>query len=114
MQLLLGPLFALISRIAGKFLTDQGLKFVAYKSLSVTLLTVTFPAVCKSLLTWLFEGLISIAGGLGGVADMTSASVQFTGFTAYLASNLMLPECIAIVLTGCAIRLALNFIPFIG
>ncbi len=114
MNLILGPLFSFMARLSGKFFTDQGLKFVAYKSLIVTLLTVTFPAVCKSLLTWLFEGLLSMAGSVDGMSDMGSATAQFSGFAGYIASNLMLPECIAILLTGCAIRLALNFIPFIG
>ena len=114
MQIILAPLFSFLARIVGKFFTDQGLKFVAYKSLLVTLLTVTFPVMCKSLLMWLFKGLIGIAGGVQGIDDLCSVSVQLTGLTGWIASNMMLPECIAIILTGCAIRLALNFIPFIG
>lgn len=114
MILYINSLLSWLSSLAGNFFTDQGLKFVAYKALIFTGITVTFPAVVKNLLNWLFEGLISIAGNAPGMDGMQSATYQFTGITAYLASNLMLPECIAIIITACIIRLALNFVPFIG
>lgn len=114
MPLILTALYSFFGSIAGKFLTDAALKYVAYKALMITLITVTLPAVLKSLLTWLLEGLISIANGVDGIDSMTVATHSFSGFAGYLASHLMLPECISIMLTACAIRFALNFIPFIG
>ncbi len=114
MPILFQPVFNFITNLFAKFFTDNGLKFVAHKSLLVTLLTVTFPATLKAFLTWLFEGLMGIAGAVPHMDDMASSTAQLVGQGAYIASHLQLPEAIAILLTACAIRLALNFIPFIG
>jgi hypothetical protein len=114
MPIIFTAVFSFFGTVAGKFLTDSALKYVAYKTLMVTLITVTLPAVIKSLITWLFEGLISIASSVDGIDQIDSVNHTFTGFVGYLAGQMMLPECIAVVLTACAVRLALNFIPFIG
>lgn len=114
MQIIFVAVTSFIGRVAGRFLVDSSLKFVAYKSLIVTLFTVTLPATIKALLTWLMEGLLSLAGSVSGMNDFESVTAQFTGFAGYLAAQLMLPECLGIVLAACAVRLVLNFIPFIG
>lgn len=114
MPIIFTALYSFIGSVAGKFITDAALKFLAYKALLVTLITITLPAVLKSLMTWMLEGVLSIANGVDGIDSMTVATHSFSGLAGYFASNLMLPECVSIMLTACAIRFALNFIPFIG
>lgn len=113
MPIVINTLLSWFGSLGAKFLTDSLLKFGAYKLLVFTLLTVTFPVVAKNLMTWLF-GVLTSAVGTIDMGDMSSVVVQFTGFSAYLAQQLHLVDCLSILLTAVAIRFALNFIPFIG
>ncbi len=113
MPIVISTLLSWFGSLGAKFLTDSLLKFAAYKLLVFTLLTVTFPIIIKNLLTWLF-GVLTSAVGTIDMGDMSSVVIQFTGFSAYLAQQLHLVDCISILLTALAIRFALNFIPFIG
>ena len=113
MPIIITSLLSFLGSFVGKFLTDSLLKFVAYKVLLFTLLTVTFPIVIKNLLTWLFNILTSTVSTID-LGNLSSTVVQLTGFTAYLAQQLHLVDCVSIILTAVAIRFALNFIPFIG
>ncbi len=114
MPLLLGPVLAWLGGVAARFLTDTLLKFVAYKLFAITLITVTLPIVLKNVITWLFEQLSSIASTNTDFSALHETTVHLTGYAAYLASHLLLPDCISIILTAVAIRVVLNFIPFIG
>jgi len=58
--------------------------------------------------------MLSIAGSVPGVDDIHSNVAQFSGFAGYLASQLMIADCISILLTAVVIRLTLNFVPFVG
>jgi len=107
-------LFGFFGSVVGKFLTDSLLKFTAYKILAITLLTVTLPIVIKNLITWLFEQLFSIVSSSVDMDGLSATVVHLTGYTAYLASHLMLPDCISIIMTAVGIRLVLNFIPMVG
>ena len=113
MPIVISALLSWFGSLGAKFLTDSLLKFAAYKLLVFTLLTVTFPIIIKNLMTWLF-GVLTSAVGTIDMGNMTSVVIQFTGFSAYLAQQLHLVDCISILLTALAIRFALNFIPFIG
>ncbi|MBI5557492.1 MAG: hypothetical protein HY885_07630 [Deltaproteobacteria bacterium] len=99
-----------ISRMFGMDL----LRWLAWKALIITVITVTLPIVLKNVITWLFETVMSIATSQISTNGLTHAAFEFTGFSGYLAYHLMIPESIAIILTGLAIRLVLNFIPFVG
>ena len=113
MPIVISTLLGWFSSLGAKFLTDSLLKFAAFKLLAFTLLTVTFPVVIKNLLTWLFNVLTSSVNNID-MGNLSSTVIQFTGFTAYLAQQLHLVDCISIILTAVGIRFALNFIPFIG
>ena len=113
MPIIITSLLSWFGSLGAKFLTDSLLKFAAFKLLAFTLLTVTFPVVIKNLIKWLFDVLTSSLNSLD-LGNLHSTVIQFTGFTAYLAQQLHLVDCVTIILTAVAIRLALNFIPFIG
>ena len=59
MHLIFTTILGWFSSLAGRFLSDTALKFIAYKALLVTLLTVTLPVIAKNLMTWLFQELVN-------------------------------------------------------
>jgi hypothetical protein len=114
MQLLLGPILAWFSSLAGRFLVDTGLKFLATKALVYTFLVITFPIVIKNLLCWLVEQLQTIVQSSVDPGSVHSFSAQLTGLAGWLGEQLLLPTCVSVLLSACAIRFVLNFIPFVG
>jgi|APHig6443717497_1056834.scaffolds.fasta_scaffold682224_1 hypothetical protein len=114
MPIVFSAILSWFSSLAGRYLVDVGLKFLAYKVLVYTLLTVTFPIVIKNLLVWLMEQVNSIIQSSLPSGDIASFSASLTGLAGWLGDQLMLPTCISIVLSAIAIRFVLNFIPFVG
>ncbi len=57
---------------------------------------------------------MSFAASNVSMDGLGSAAFEFTGFSGYLAYHLLIPESIAVILTGLAIRFVLNFIPMVG
>lgn len=107
-------LWSTIGSVVAKFFGDAVLRWLAWKVLIITLLTVTLPIVLKNVITWLFDTLMSVAIAQVSTDGLSNAAFEFTGFSGYLAYHLMIPESIAVILTGLTIRLVLNFIPFVG
>lgn len=107
-------LWGTIGSVVTKFLGDALLRWLAWKAFIITIITVTLPIVLKNLITWLYDTVMSIAISQISTDGLTTAAFEFTGFSGYLAYHLMIPESIAVILTGLAIRLILNFIPFVG
>lgn len=107
-------LWSTIGSVVAKFLGDGLLRWLAWKVFIITLITVTLPIVLKNLITWLFDTVMSVAVSHISTDGLTNAAFEFTGFSGYLAYHLMIPESIAVILTGLTIRLVLNFIPFVG
>jgi len=114
MQLIFTTILGWFSSLAGRFLTDTALKFIAYKTLLITLLTVTLPIVVKNLMTWLFQELINTASSNIDTNGLDATVLHFSGIAGYLASHLMLADCLSILITAIVIRFTLNFIPFVG
>lgn len=111
-MIIITPIFSFFTAIFGRFLTDVGLKFVAWKVLIFTFLTVTLPVVLKNFMTWLFDVLTSVVSGVD-FGDIDSAVVNIGGLAGYFIDQFMIPDCLAIIISAIAIRFALNFIPFI-
>jgi uncharacterized membrane protein len=114
MPLFLAPLLGWFGSFGAKFLTDSLLKFTAYKVLLFTLLTVTLPVVLKNFITWLFQTVHSVMANVINTDGITSNVIEFSGLIGYLASQLQLVDCIAVVITACTIKFTLKMIPFIG
>jgi hypothetical protein len=102
------------SGLAGRYLVDAGLRFVATKALVYTLLTITFPVVIKNLLCWLVYALNQIVSSSISSGSVTSFTHQLTGLAGWLGEQLLLPTCVSVLLSAIAIRFVLNFIPFVG
>ena len=114
MPVFIGTLLAWLGTALGRQLADTALLYIAMRSLLITLITVTLPIVLKNIISWLINLLMSIVQTVvpdGGIGDNI---VSVTGFTAWLFDTMMLPQCVAIIITGIAIRITLNFVPFVG
>jgi hypothetical protein len=96
-----------------KYLTDISLKFVAYKTMLYTFVTVTLPAVLKNMLAWLF-GILTAQVDQMDFGSLSSAAVDLTGLGAWFAVHLRFADCFAVLITALVIRLTLNFIPLVG
>ena len=77
-------------------------------------LTVTLPVIVKNLMTWLFQTLVDAATANIDTDGLSSTVLHFTGIAGYLASHLLLADCLSILITAIVIRFTLNFIPFVG
>ncbi|MDD2466173.1 MAG: hypothetical protein PHI97_19405 [Desulfobulbus sp.] len=114
MDLHFSAILGWFSSLAGRFLGDTAIKFVAYKTLIFTFLTVTLPVIAKNFMTWLFEELVATASSNMNTDGLDATVLHFSGIAGYLASHLMLADCLSIIITAIVIRFTLNFIPFVG
>lgn len=114
MDIIFNAILSWFSSLAGRFLGDMALRFIAYKLLFFTLITVTVPIVSKNLVTWLFRTVTQVASAHINTDGLQATVLHLTGLAGYIASHLMLADCLSIIITAITIRLVLNFIPFIG
>lgn len=114
MTVLFSTILSWFSSLAGRYLLDAGLRFIATKALVYTLLVVTFPIVIKNLLCWLVDTLNQIVQSSIDPGSVTSFTHQLTGLAGWLGEQLLLPTCVSVLLSAIAIRFVLNFIPFVG
>ena len=96
----------------GNLLQSGLFRYIAFKTIFFTGLTIILPRVLKQVIGWVFDGL---AGNLseifGSLPSLPTISFQFTGFAAYLINHLRVIDCISILLTGLTINFILRFIP---
>ncbi len=103
-----------IAALAGKFLADKILYYVAIKALIVVALTVTLPIILKNLITWLFSSIMEITqANLPDSSTLQSFVLQFEGVGGFFATHLRIPEAVSVVITALTIRLVLNLIPMV-
>ncbi len=114
MQLIFTTILGWFSSLAGRLLSDTALKFIAYKTLLITLLTVTLPVIAKNFMTWLFQELVNAANANMHTDGLHATVLHLSGIAGYLASHLMLADCLSLIITAIVIRFTLNFIPFVG
>ena len=88
--------------------------FFGMKALLVTIVTVTFPIIFKNLFVWIIEKIYQIVEYvLPDNLGISNITLEFTGLAAYLAEQLMVPQCLAILITAMTIRSILMFVPFV-
>jgi len=107
-------LVGVVLAFLGRFLGDSLVKYVAWKILIITLLTVTLPIVLKNLIVWLMDTVFTAVSGAVQGGTIPAAVLHFTGLGAYLAIHLRFADCLAVIIAGAGIAVALKFIPFIG
>lgn len=107
------PIITWVGTLFSKYLVDASLKFIAYKILIYSFITVVTPAVIKNLLAWLF-GLLTAQVDEVDWGTMSAAVVELSGVAAWFALHLRFIDCLSVLITALVIRLTLNFIPLIG
>jgi len=107
------PIIGWLGTLFGKHLVDSSLKFVAYKVLIYSFITVITPAILKNLLAWLF-GLLTSQVDQVDWGTMSSVAVELSGVAAWFAVHLRFIDCLSVLITALVIRLTMNFIPFVG
>ncbi len=100
--------------LAARFFTDHVLRFAAYKLLLYTFIVTTVPIICKNLIVWIFEEIVSVTSTVTDLHGMQVTVLNLTGAAGYIANLMMIPDCISIIMTAIVIRFTLNFIPFVG
>lgn len=98
----------------GRQLLDKLSYFVAMKALMIALMVTVLPLILKNTFTWLIETTHNAMAQAVSGYQLESQIIQLSGVGAYLAQQLQLPTCLSIIVTALAIRLVLNFIPFVG
>lgn len=98
----------------GAFFTAAAARVLVFKALGLTLFVSVLPVVGKNLFVWAINFMNSyISEELAG-REIQAQIIELTGLAAYFGNCFMLPECVAVLLTGVAIRLVIMVIPFIG
>ena len=114
MPIFFSAILGWFSSLAGRFLVDGVVKFLAYKVLVYTLLTITFPILIKNLLCWLIDQFSAIVASNVDGSGLTAFTAQLTGLAGWIGDQMLFPTCISLLLAAIAIRFVLNFIPFVG
>ena len=113
MPIFFSAILGWFSSLAGRFLVDTGLRFLAQKALLYMLLVAIFPVVIKNLVCWLVDQVAAVVASVTSSSGVDSLAVQLTGLGGWLGDALLLPTCISILLSAICIRFVLNFVPFI-
>ena len=98
----------------GRQLLDKLSYFVAMKALMIALVVTVLPVIIKNSMTWLIETTHNAMAQAVSGYSLEAQIIQLSGVLAYLASVFQLPSCMSIIVTALAIRLILNFVPFVG
>lgn len=106
-------IIAVILGAIGKFLTDKLLMYVAIKALIITLFVVVLPIILQNVVVWIFTEIFTFIQGQIPSGTLEDFTISLSGVGAYLAGCFQLPLCISILISAIALRITLNFIPFI-
>lgn len=103
---MVAAIFAVISWI-GSIITSMVALGLAIKILLIGLLTLILPIILKNVFLFIMDKTLQLASG-HVPGSMPSMSYQFTGFGAYIVTEMQLPLCLSIVLTAVAVRFILR------
>ena len=109
MQTIIAVIGVFMRSVIGGFV----LRFIAIKTLVVTLMIVTLPIILKNLVVWFFETVSGFITSNLPDHEFTGSVIQLTGAAAYLAEQLRLADCMAVFVTALMVRSVIMFIPFV-
>ena len=105
---------ALLGALLTKILSDNLARYVALKTVLVTLFVGVLPVVLNNFVYSLLEIAINYATSLNGQAtNLPQIALQITGLAGWFATNLYLPDALSVVLSAVSVRVFLNHIPFL-
>ena len=114
MGALIGFLFSGLARIAGWFcvlLSSSATKFLVLKGMLLFLFVTILPVVLNNLIYKIMEIFMNKAASAATAFNSgTSPIVNLTGVGAYIATQIGLPEAVAIVLSAVSISATLRIL----
>lgn len=109
----MAPVIAAIAGYGAKMLADRVLMWIAIKALLLTLFILVLPVVLKNFFIWILEFINEIIMSKISDTDLQASMIQLTGLAGYMGNLMKLPQCFNVILSAVAVRITLNFIPFI-
>jgi hypothetical protein len=110
------PAVGILSFLAvwlGRWGTYEVVKWLAIKSLIITIGFVVVPIVADRVIYHLLTKSLTVAGQIaGGVNGVDPLAVS--GFTGWLFSCLKVPQCMAVFCGALATRIGLRLTPYMG
>lgn len=107
-----GWLAARFGAVIGQgFLVDVA-KWVASKALITLFCTVGVYIIANNVIVWFIEKVLSQVSAFASQGSLSAPIIQLTGIGAYLADHLLLPQALALVITGFSVRAIRQFLPF--
>lgn len=106
-------MFAIVSAVVafiGRIVSIETLKFVAYRAMILTALTIILPAVLYKVIGTLFMEMSTFAYSQISEAGVPPLSLQLTGLAGWMASSMNLEASISVVLSAVSLRFVLNLI----
>lgn len=107
----MGALAALAGSAIARLFLAEGLKWVAFKALLLVLVMTVLPVILKNVFYDLLQVFITAANSkVGSMApgSFGATVVQVTGMGGWLAAQLKLPECFAVMLAAVSFRVTLK------
>ncbi|RUM32534.1 MAG: hypothetical protein DSY42_00690 [Aquifex sp.] len=103
---------ALLSQLLAYIFNNDVARFIALKTLLVTLFIVALPIVLNNFLYELIDLLYTFMSSHINESG-SSFVVRFTGLTAWLLSVLKIPDAFSVIMSAVMVRVTLDHIPFL-
>lgn len=107
-------LFSFLGTLLGKLLTDGLLRYLAYKALAITLTITVLPILLKNFIVWVVTEINTVITSVMAGNSLQSTVITLSGLSAWIADQMMMVDCVSVLVSALAVRFVLNFIPFIG
>lgn len=104
-------MMALLSGLFAALFSETAAYYVAIKVVLTTLFITIVPIILNNFFKSILDGVLSLVSTYAGsVSPMT---VSFTGLAGWLANELQLPGCFAVIFAAVALKVTLRMIPFV-
>jgi hypothetical protein len=105
----MGAIVAVIGGLFARFLAVDALKFIAYRLMIVTALTLVLPVVLYNVFTELLQHLITYSNNAVSAGSFSGAVFDFVGLGAWVAIHIKLSQCFSVFLSALSLRWVLGF-----
>ena len=105
----MGAIVAAIGGVFARFLAVDALKFIAYRLMVVTALTLVLPVVLYNVFTELLQHLITYSNDAVSAGSFAGAVFDFVGLGAWVAIHIKLAQCFSVFLSALSLRWVLGF-----
>lgn len=105
-------ILAFLGSILGKTLTDNAIRWIAFKAIMTFLFIVILPIVLNNFLYDIMEVVLNFANDQSTTATI-DGNMSFTGFMAWVMETFKIPECLSVISGALLMRLAISMVPFI-